>query len=221
MPSAMARSERVNSSREPARATNASSLGTTCLPTTDQKAEERHLCDYNDRQFSGEIADPARCPAAAGERRQQHEHQNHDEVLDDEPADARRPSWRRARRRSASMRRTTTVLATDEARPSSEPAATVQPHASARPTPAGTETAICARAPRTAIRSDGGQIGEREVQADPEHEQDDADLGELLGKASVADEPGCERADGDTGEQVADERRAGGAGRPAGRARRR
>jgi succinate dehydrogenase/fumarate reductase flavoprotein subunit len=44
------------------------------------------------------------------------------------------------------------------------------------------------------------------VQADLEHEQDDADLDELPSKDGVADEPGCERADGDTGEQVPDER---------------
>ena len=45
-----------------------------------------------------------------------------------------------------------------------------------------------------------------EVQADAEHEQDDADLGELLREAGVADEAGGERADGDAGEHVADER---------------
>ena len=31
------------------------------------------------------------------------------------------------------------------------------------------------------------------MQADAEHQQDDADLGELLGQASVGDEAGCER----------------------------
>jgi hypothetical protein len=40
------------------------------------------------------------------------------------------------------------------------------------------------------------------MQPDAEHEQDDAELGELLGKARVRDEAGGERPDENTGEQV-------------------
>ena len=54
---------------------------------------------------------------------------------------------------------------------------------------------------------DGQQILEVEVQADAEHQQDDADLGELLGQLAVGDEAGRVRPDDDAGEQVADDRR--------------
>ena len=50
---------------------------------------------------------------------------------------------------------------------------------------------------------DGEQVGQREMQADAEHQQNDADFGEFGGKALVGDEAGRERADGDAGEQVA------------------
>jgi hypothetical protein len=45
------------------------------------------------------------------------------------------------------------------------------------------------------------------VQPDAEHQQDDADLGELLREADVADEAGREGTDQDAGQQVADDRR--------------
>ena len=55
--------------------------------------------------------------------------------------------------------------------------------------------------------ADGEQVVEVEVQADAEHQQDDADLGELLGERGVADEAGGVRADRDAGEQIADDGR--------------
>ena len=45
------------------------------------------------------------------------------------------------------------------------------------------------------------------MQADAEHQQDDADLGELVGDVLVGDEAGRERPDQDAGEQIADQRR--------------
>jgi len=45
------------------------------------------------------------------------------------------------------------------------------------------------------------------MQPDSEHEQDDADPGELGGQPGVGDESGRERAHGDSGEEIADERR--------------
>ena len=52
---------------------------------------------------------------------------------------------------------------------------------------------------------DGEQLFEVKLQADAEHQQDDADLGELLGHGDVGDEAGGVRADDDAGEQVADD----------------
>ena len=45
------------------------------------------------------------------------------------------------------------------------------------------------------------------MQPDAEHQQDDADLGELVGQALVGDEARRERSDHDAGEQIADQRR--------------
>jgi len=42
------------------------------------------------------------------------------------------------------------------------------------------------------------------MQPDSEHEQDDADPGELGGQPGVGDESGRERAHGDSGEEIAD-----------------
>jgi hypothetical protein len=76
----------------------------------------------------------------------------------------------------------TTVLATDSARPKTSPAPSVQPSSEARPMPQQRGAADLgdraghgdARAPE--------QVLEREMQADAEHQQDDADLGELVGE---------------------------------------
>ena len=53
----------------------------------------------------------------------------------------------------------------------------------------------------------GEQFFEMELQADAEHQQDDADLGQLLGQRGVGDEAGRVRADERPGQQVADDRR--------------
>ncbi len=45
------------------------------------------------------------------------------------------------------------------------------------------------------------------MQPDAEHQEDDADLGELVGDVLVGDEARREGPDGDAGEQIADERR--------------
>jgi len=52
----------------------------------------------------------------------------------------------------------------------------------------------------------GEQVGDGEVQPHPEHEEDDADLGELRRQAGVGDVPWREGADGDACQQVANER---------------
>ena len=51
------------------------------------------------------------------------------------------------------------------------------------------------------------QCGNREMQADAEHQQDDADLGQLRGEIGIGDESRRERTDRDARDQVADERR--------------
>jgi hypothetical protein len=46
-----------------------------------------------------------------------------------------------------------------------------------------------------------------ELKADTEHQQDDPDFGELLGKRRVGNEPRCVRSDQRAGQQIADDRR--------------
>ena len=51
------------------------------------------------------------------------------------------------------------------------------------------------------------QVGEREMEADAEHQENHADLGQLVGQSLIGDVSGRERADQDAGNEVADERR--------------
>ena len=120
---------------------------------------------------------------------------------------AMRPRSVSSSRRSCSARSTTTVLATESARPNTSPPPSGQPSSSPSPTPSAVATTICAIAPGHRDGAHRQQILERELQPDAEHQQDDADLGELVGDALVGDEARRERPDHDAGEQIADERR--------------
>ena len=62
-------------------------------------------------------------------------------------------------------------------------------------------------APGNGDRPHREQLLEREVQADAEHQQDDADLGELARERLVGDEARRRRADQHAGDEIADERR--------------
>ena len=73
--------------------------------------------------------------------------------------------------------------------------------------PSAVATAICPSAPGTAMRRTRQQVAEREVQPDAEHQEDDAELGELRGQPGVAHEARRERPDGDARDQVADDGR--------------
>ena len=57
-----------------------------------------------------------------------------------------------------------------------------------------------------ATRLNRDQVLEREVEPDAEHQEDDADLGELVGDLDVGDEARAVRADDDAGDEVADQR---------------
>ena len=115
------------------------------------------------------------------QRRQEHQRQHHREVFDDEPAHG--DAAVRGIQLVALLERpsSTTVLATDSASPSTSPPPMPQPHSAAMPVPMAVATAICAMAPGMAMPRHGQQRVHREMQADAEHQQDDADLGELGG----------------------------------------
>jgi hypothetical protein len=55
--------------------------------------------------------------------------------------------------------------------------------------------------------TNGKELFDVELQADAKHQQDDADLGELLGQGAIGDEPGRVRADQNASDQIPDNRR--------------
>ena len=157
-------------------------------------------------------------PASAGSSTSASDHRD---VLDDQPAD----------RDAAALGLDQPALlqgaqqhhgAGDRQAPGRTPGRrrTVQPSACASAMPSSVATAICTTAPGIAMRSDRQQVLQREMQADAEHQQDDADLGELVRELLVGDEAGRERAHQHAGEQIADQRRGLAGGAPARRARR-
>ena len=116
-----------------------------------------------------------------------------------------RPRSVSSRRRSCKVRSTTTVLATDSATPKTKPAPTDQPSSQASAMPSsGPDHDLHDRAGDR----DGAhrqKLVQRELQPDAEHQQDDADFGELVGDVLVGDEARRERADDDAGQQVPDD----------------
>ena len=95
----------------------------------------------------------------------------------------------------------TTVLATDSAMPNTMPADQSQPKALAIRAPRPVATSALRDRARYRHPPDGEKLLDVKLQADAEHQQDDADLGELLGDPAVGDEipaykdrPGSPRA---------------------------
>ena len=72
----------------------------------------------------------------------------------------------------------------------------------------GMANSACAAAPETAIRRTESKSSSEKCKPDAEHQQDDADLGELMWRCSrSATIARGEGADGDAGDEIADERR--------------
>ena len=109
--------------------------------------------------------------------------------------------------RSSSARSTTTVLATERQRPKTSARAEgpAPAHGEGR-AERGRDGDQQQRA-RHGHAADRREVGRGEMQADAEHQQDDADLGELAGKPGIGHEARRERADRDAGDEIADERR--------------
>ena len=80
------------------------------------------------------------------------------------------------------------MLATETARPSTSPPPTPQPSAMPSAMPSERRDEGLADGPRDGDAPHGEQVPEREVDADAEHQQDHADLGELGGDRGVGDE---------------------------------
>ena len=120
---------------------------------------------------------------------------------------AMRPRRVSSRRRSSIARSSTTVLATDSDSPNTMPrhVRPAQQQAEARADRGG-DGDLHDRA-RDRDRLDVQQVAQREVQADAEHQQDHADLGQLRRQGLVGDEARGERPDDHARQQVAHQRR--------------
>ena len=73
--------------------------------------------------------------------------------------------------------------------------------------PSGVAISACAGRARNGDGAHRKQILRREVQAHAEHQENDADFGELIGDVLVGDKAGRERPDKDSSHEIADERR--------------
>ena len=107
----------------------------------------------------------------------------------------------------SSARSSTTVLATESARPNTIAPASAQPHQVATPTPSAVAIAICTMAPGSAIlRTDNKSCSEK-CRPIAEHQQHHADLGKLACNLDIGDKTRRTRADDDAGREVAHQRR--------------
>jgi hypothetical protein len=139
------------------------------------------------------------CEASAGaairqhrrQRRQQHQHQHHGQVFHHQPADRDAAGEAESRQpRLSSARSSTTVLATDSAMPNTRAPPGSSPTGRPMPTPMARGHAICTMAPGMRDLAHREQVVQREMQADAEHQQHHADLGQLRGDPASATKPG-------------------------------
>ena len=107
---------------------------------------------------------------------------------------------------SDSTRMSTTVLATDNPMPKTRPAVPVQPKAwaTSSPRPRGDRALRDRAGDRHA--PDRDQLFDVELHADAEHQQDDADLGQLLRHVAVGHEAWRVRSDEESGDEIPDDR---------------
>ena len=90
--------------------------------------------------------------------------------------------------------------------PRTSPPPRPQPSAAPNMIPSSVAMMIWPIAPGTRHGAHGGQVVDREVDPDAEHQQDDADVGELRGDRRIRDETRRERPDDHAGEDVAEDR---------------
>ena len=122
--------------------------------------------------------------------RQQHQRQHHREVLDDQPADGDAAALGVEEAAILQGAQQHDGAGDREREAEDEPAADGQPTAGRAPTPSDAgDGDLDQRAGHRDAR-DRQQILQREMQADAEHQQDDADLGELAGERLSATKPG-------------------------------
>ena len=181
------------------------------LPTISMTATKtRELGEQRWRPRAGlrpsSALSPCRWNSAASAGKQD-EHQHHGDVLHDQPADGDPPALgleqppllqHAQHHHGARDRERDAENETGSKRPAEPPAdAHAERHG---------DQSLRHRA-RNGDGAHRQQVLGREVQADAEHQENDADLGELIGDILVGDEARRERPDEDAGDEIADERR--------------
>ncbi len=179
-------------------------------PPSDHQHENDEGRDFGERHSDDrpniDVAGGVRIAGAeqAGRRRQQDQQQNRRQILDDEPTDG-----------DAAVDRLHLAALLQRAQQhhgagAGEREAEDQRRAE-MPAPIGGDADAERRGDghlhhraRRGDVADGKEILEREMQADAEHQQNDADLGELIGKRDIGDEARRRRPDQHAGEQIAD-----------------
>ena len=161
----------------------------------------------SDAQRDGDLCPGRGVIAGVAEGRQQHQDDDHDEVLDDQPADSDTPAV--GVQQPVLLQRFGEDDGAAAGEGEAEQQAGIGGPAEARGEGRSQKRGDGQLSDRAGKRScpDRDQIGEREVQADREEQQDNADLGELVGQRLIGHESWREGADQDAGEQIADQRR--------------
>ena len=190
---AMTRTVSVKSSRERVRATWSSTLGMTRVPTSAVKATRPTTFSAVHRE---------RQPRAANGRRATEEGGQHDKRDDGEEILHHQPAHGHVARRRVQM----VVIGEDPhqhdgaGHPEREPEDDRPPPSPSRtPGPAARQAAaatpLCREGAGNRDAPDRQQLLHVELQAHAEHQQDDADLGQLLGYRRIGDEARRVRAD--------------------------
>ena len=205
MPSATTSTVSVKSSRECVAATRSSSHGITRPPSTIVRTTSTPILTIVQKHGEHD-ADSCRI-LVAEDGRQHDQHDDREQILDDQPADG-----------DMTRRRMQVVVVHEDAREhdGAGDGNGESEHNAGRPPPAEGRGEQCAEdrgddalADRAGYGdfADGQEFLEMEMQPDAEHEQNDADLGQLLGQIMVGDEAGGIWADCYAGQQIADDRR--------------
>ncbi len=174
----------------------------------DREADERGDLQRGHRQRHHD----ARLRSGIGkEDGQQHERQHREQILDDEPADGD-VSGRRMKLAMIGKHADKHDRARDRQRHAEDDARGPAPSEPARDDGAeqGGHGALRDRA-RNGDAPHRQQLFDMKLQADAEHEEDDADFGQLLGDVAVGHKAGRVRTHERAGQQVADDGREAGA----------
>jgi hypothetical protein len=119
---------------------------------------------------------------------------------------AMRPSTESRAPWASSARSSTTVLATERARPNTSPPQRPAPEMCDRERQRGGSRHLCHRAGK-GNRAHRQEVAEREVHADPKHQEHDPDVGQRTGELGVGHKPGRKRPHRHARQEIAEERR--------------